>query len=253
MMAKTTSFFVLFAIVAGIGAMAPAAFGDHSEVTITASVDSWNPSSCGGDTGVECYTPSSAIVDVGGKVIMDNADAANPSGQHTFTSGVLADDGIDGNGEFHSGTLGGAIAPDKTSYEWVPEKAGEYPYFCQFHAWMTGVITVQEEAADEEEIEEMESMENPDESEIPDPDDEIGDIGALKEDENMETDEGEMMKDEEMMEGEMGMDGKMMDDGGLMVNIEVDTENANIGDMIPIDVEITMMDAEGNEEGVNPR
>ena len=67
-----TSFFVLFAIAASIVAMTPAAFADHSEVTIETAIGSGTPG-CE-DTPEGCYIPSTAIVDVGGKVIMSNTD-----------------------------------------------------------------------------------------------------------------------------------------------------------------------------------
>ena len=55
-----SSFFVLFALVAGIGAFAPAAFADHSEVTIEAAEGSGSP---GCETTPEgCYLPTTATV-----------------------------------------------------------------------------------------------------------------------------------------------------------------------------------------------
>ena len=80
-----SSFFVLFAIAAGIVAMTPAAFADHSEVTIEAAMGSGAPG-CE-ETAEGCYIPSTATVDVGGKVIMSNPDTA----AHTFTAGSPTD------------------------------------------------------------------------------------------------------------------------------------------------------------------
>ena len=62
-----SSFFVLFALVAGIGTIAPAAFADHAEVTIEPTAGSGAPG-CE-ETPEGCYLPSTATVDVGGKVI----------------------------------------------------------------------------------------------------------------------------------------------------------------------------------------
>ena len=64
------SFFVLFAIAAGIMATSPAAFADHSEVTILPTAGSGAPG-CE-ETAEGCYIPSTATVDVGGVVIMSN-------------------------------------------------------------------------------------------------------------------------------------------------------------------------------------
>jgi len=130
-----SSFFVLFAIVAGIVAMTPAAFADHSEVTITPAMGSGAPG-CE-DTADGCYIPSTATVDVGGKVIMSNTDTA----AHTFTAGT-AEGGP--SGEFDTGLLMAA-----NSFEWTPTVAGEVPYFCMVHPWMKGLIIVQEKEADE--------------------------------------------------------------------------------------------------------
>jgi len=133
------SFFVLFAIVAGIVATTPAAFADHSEVTIEAAQGSGAPG-CE-ETAEGCYIPSTATVDVGGKVIMSNPDTA----AHTFTAGT-PEDGP--SGEFDTGLLMAG-----NSFEYSPDTIGEIPYFCMVHPWMQGLIVVQE--AEAEEAEEM--------------------------------------------------------------------------------------------------
>ena len=129
-----SSIFVLFAIAAGMASMAPAAFADHAEVTIRAADDSGAPGSC----DVDCYTPSTATVDVGGVVTMINSDASRM--MHTFTSGTGpgADTGI-----FDSGYLQYDMMA-----EWIPTEAGEVPYYCMLHPWMVGTILVQEAAAE---------------------------------------------------------------------------------------------------------
>ena len=138
------SFFVLFAIVAGIGATTPAAFADHSEVTI---VPAGGSAALGcEETGVGCYIPSTVTVDVGGKVIFSNTD----SDKHTFSSGTISDDII--------GTVfdSGLVFPGD-SFEYLADTAGEFPYFCLIHPWMNGLIIVQEaeeEAHTEEVVEE---------------------------------------------------------------------------------------------------
>ncbi len=130
-----SSFFVLFAIAAGIVAMTPAAFADHSEVTITPTPGSGAPG-CE-ETAEGCYIPSTATVDVGGVVIMTNTDSA----AHTFTSGT-PEGGPDG-------VFDTSLLMVDGSYEWTPETVGEQPYFCMVHPWMQGLIIVQEAGAEE--------------------------------------------------------------------------------------------------------
>ncbi len=126
------SFFVLFAIVAGVGATIPAAFADHTEVTIATGVGSGSDVECGTD----CYTPSTVTVDVGGVVIFSNPDAA----PHTFTAGT-----IEGFGPgVPSGEFDTSILLAGNSSKWTPDTAGEVPYYCTLHSWMTGMIIVQD-------------------------------------------------------------------------------------------------------------
>ena len=141
------SFFVLFAIVAGIGATTPAAFA-QAEVTIEPLAGSSDVTVCGETTGVECFIPAVAIVDVDGKVIFSNTD----SDKHTFSSGTISDDII--------GTVfdSGLVLPGEEEY-WFPYTIGEFPYFCLIHPWMNGLIIVQEAAAVEETVEEETMME----------------------------------------------------------------------------------------------
>ncbi len=115
--------------------MTPAAFADHSEVTITPTPGSGAPG-CE-ETAEGCYIPSTATVDVGGKVIMTNTDSA----AHTFTSGT-PDGGPDG-------VFDTSLLMVDGSYEWTPETVGEQPYFCMVHPWMQGLIIVQEVEAEE--------------------------------------------------------------------------------------------------------
>ncbi len=134
------SFFVLFAIVAGIGATTPAAFADHTEITV-------EPVEGSGVPGCEeldgCNNPMEATVDVGGKVIFSNTDNA----AHTWTAGSPSDGPSD---VFDSGLV---IAGN--SFEYTADTVGEFPYFCMVHPWMMGTIIVQEAAAEEEVMEEV--------------------------------------------------------------------------------------------------
>ncbi len=133
-----STFFVLFAIAAGIVAITPAAFA-NSEVTITPVAGSKDP---GCEQMNECYTPNTVTVDVGGKVIMVNTDNA----AHTFTSG---DPTMPQTVQalFHSGLL-----MKDGSYEWTPTEEGTVPYFCMVHPWMQGIIIVQETNGDTREL-----------------------------------------------------------------------------------------------------
>ena len=134
-MKTISSLFVLFAIVAGLVATTPAAFADHSEVTISTASGSGAPG-CE-ETAEGCYIPKEATVDVGGKVIFSNTDTA----AHTFTSGGASDG--------PSGVFDSGLVMAGSSYEWTPTAIGEVPYFCMVHPWMAGLIVVQEAGADD--------------------------------------------------------------------------------------------------------
>jgi len=117
--------------------IAPDAFADHHEITITPISGSGSGSGCE-LTDKGCYNPSTATVNVGGVVIFSNTDSVS----HTFSSGVPSDDVI--GTEFNSGML----APGDSA-EWIPENIGEFSYFDMIHPWMQGTIIVQEAAAEE--------------------------------------------------------------------------------------------------------
>jgi predicted secreted protein with PEFG-CTERM motif len=129
------SVLVLFAIISIIS-ISPSAF---AEVTIiTGSVPLSAP---GCEETNECYTPGDATVDAGEKVIMTNTDS---TGIHTFTSGT-----VDGFSPSPDGTFDSGILNADQSFEWTPDTAGEYPYYCMLHTWMQGTIIVQEAMAEE--------------------------------------------------------------------------------------------------------
>ncbi len=134
------SFFVLFAIAAVMVSSTPAAFADHSEVAIdTADNDLASPGCV--ETEVGCYTPNTAVVDVGGVVTMTNTDSA---GIHTFTSGTVDGFAATADEVFDSGIL-----QFGDTFEYTPDTVGEYPYYCMLHVWMQGVLIVQEAEAEE--------------------------------------------------------------------------------------------------------
>lgn len=127
---KTYSFFVLFVIVALVTTI-PAAFANHTEITIS-------PASGSGTQGCEktaegCYIPKEATVDAGGKVIFSNTDTVS----HSFTSGIPTDNEV--GIVFNSGLLKGG-----ESFEWIPTTVGKFAYFDMIHPWMSGLIVVQE-------------------------------------------------------------------------------------------------------------
>ncbi len=127
------SFFVLFTIVTGAGATIPAAFADHTKVTIETVTGSGVSQDCISDG---CYTPSTVTVDVGGVVIFSNPDVS----PHTFTAGT-----IEGFGPgVPSGEFDTSILFAGNSSKWTPDTAGEVPYYCTLHSWMTGLIIVED-------------------------------------------------------------------------------------------------------------
>ena len=109
---------------------APQIVETNDEITITPVTGSGAPG-CE-DTANGCYTPSTARISVGGKVIMKNTDTA----AHTFTSGTPSE-GPDGFFDTSLLMVGG-------SYEWTPTSDGTYPYLCMVHPWMIGEIIVGE-------------------------------------------------------------------------------------------------------------
>jgi len=178
------SFFVLFAIVAGISATTPAAFA-QAEVTIEPVAGSGVPG-CE-ETTEGCWSPNTATVDVGGKVIFSNTDSA----AHTYTAGTPSDGP---SGVFDSGFL----AVDD-SYPYTADTIGEFDYFCMVHPWMQGVLIVQEAAAEEvvEEVMEEEVVEEVMEEEV---------VEEVMEEEVVEEvmEEELMMEETEVMEEEGG-------------------------------------------------
>ena len=219
-----SSFFVLFAIAAGIVAMTPTAFADHPEVTIVPAAGSGAPG-CE-DTADGCYIPSTATVDVGGVVIMSNTDSA----AHTYTSGT-PEGGPDG-------IFDTSLLMVNNSFEWNPTTVGEYPYFCMVHPWMQGVIIVQEVEAEEAKTE----MHDDDDMHA---DDDDAMMHADDDDAKMEVHEEEIYVtlDHDITGGtvtEMEID---MDSMSLIVKIDSD-ETGSITITLPRDV----IDATINDE-----
>jgi len=145
------SFFVLFAIVAGIGAITPAAFADPHGIE-TADNDLASPDPGCLSTEVGCYTPNITTVDVGHIITMTNSDE---TGVHTFTSGTVDGFAASPDDVFDSGIL---MAGE--SYDYNADTVGEFSYYCTLHVWMQGTLIVQEAAAEEEMVMEEEVMED---------------------------------------------------------------------------------------------
>jgi plastocyanin len=81
-----------------------------------------------------CYSPYTTTISSGDKVIWKNSDSVT----HTVTSGdPTMPDTV--QVLFDSGTVSAG-----STFEWSPTEAGEVPYFCMLHPWMTGLVTVQE-------------------------------------------------------------------------------------------------------------
>ena len=147
-----SSIFVLFAIAAGMASMAPDAFADHPEVAIVTVDESGFSQTCAeSQGGPGCYTPVTATVEVGGVVTMTNTD---PTGVHTYTSGT-----VDGFAPSPDGTFDTGVLMSGDAFEWIPESAGEQPYYCMLHTWMIGTIIVQEAHADDNAAEEAAAAE----------------------------------------------------------------------------------------------
>ena len=205
------SFFVLFAIVSGIATTAPDAFADHAEVAINTGSVPLNTPGC--EKTDECYTPSTATVDVGGVVTMTNSDSA---GIHTYTSGTVKDNIPSSDGTFDSGILNA-----DQSFEWSPDAVGEIPYYCMLHTWMQGTIIVQE--AEVEEVHEEEHMEK----------EEVMDAKLMLEEAMDEVTEEEVMDEvteEETMEEAEGLvvtitDSQVLD--GTQVELEFSELHVN--------------------------
>ena len=84
----------------------------------------------GCDETNECYIPFNAAISVGDEVTWSNDDTA----AHTVTSGTPAD-GPDG-------TFDSSLFMAGTTFSVTFDEAGDYPYFCMVHPWMTGNVSV---------------------------------------------------------------------------------------------------------------
>ena len=123
-----SSLFVLFAIVSIGMTAAPSAFAAHS---MNATVENAEGSSTPG-CEPDCFIPATVTIGVGGMVTFANNDNA----AHTSTAGSPADG--------PSGVWDSSLVMVGQSYTTPALDAGEYPYFCMVHPWMTGTVIVGE-------------------------------------------------------------------------------------------------------------
>ena len=143
-----SSLFVLFAIVSIGMTAAPSAFAEHS---MNATVENAQGSSTPG-CEPDCFIPATVTIGVGGMVTFSNNDTA----AHTSTAGTPADG--------PSGAWDSSLVMMNSAYTTPALDAGEYPYFCMVHPWMTGLVIVEEESHDDhgdEHAEEAPAMEMP--------------------------------------------------------------------------------------------
>jgi len=124
---------LLLVVVAGIAATIPAAYA--AEVEVNNAPGSSVP---GCEETNECFIPSPVNIAIGDTVKWINDDTA----AHTTTSGSPSD-GPDGNWD-------SSLVISGSSFSNTFDTAGEYPYFCMVHPWMSGMVIVGEAMAEEE-------------------------------------------------------------------------------------------------------
>jgi plastocyanin len=83
-------------------------------------------------TNGQFYEPNNVESSVGSMVTWVNDDTA----PHTVTSGIVENNRPTPDGSFDSG-----IINPGDSFPFVFDKAGEYPYYCTIHPFMTGKVT----------------------------------------------------------------------------------------------------------------
>jgi plastocyanin len=83
-------------------------------------------------TNEEFFAPDDVQVTVGSMVTWKNDDTAS----HTVTSGTVQNNTPTPDGRFDSGILNAGA-----SFPFLFDKAGEYPYYCTIHPWMTAKVT----------------------------------------------------------------------------------------------------------------
>ena len=128
-----SSLVVLFAI-ASMVTIAPNAFADHHMQTVTNAIGSSTPG-CE-ETADGCFIPSPVTIPMGGTITWDNNDNA----AHTATGGSAT--------EGPSGVFDSSLIMAGSSFSHTFEDAGSYDYFCMVHPWMSGLVIVEDTAAE---------------------------------------------------------------------------------------------------------
>ena len=83
-------------------------------------------------TNEEFFVPDDVQITAGSVVTWKNDDTAS----HTVTSGSVQNNTPTPNGNFDSGILNAG-----DSFQFIFDKAGEYPYYCTIHPWMAAKVT----------------------------------------------------------------------------------------------------------------
>jgi len=83
-------------------------------------------------TNEEFFAPDDVQITVGSMVTWKNDDTAS----HTVTSATVQSNTPTPDGMFDSGILNAG-----DSFPFLFDKAGEYPYYCTIHPWMTAKVT----------------------------------------------------------------------------------------------------------------
>jgi len=136
-MSTLSSLFVLMSVVSMI-AIATSAYAD---VTVTNAAGSSAPG-CE-ETADGCFIPSPVTIPMGGTVTWENNDTA----AHTATGGSAT--------EGPSGVFDSSLIMAGSSFSHTFEDAGSYDYFCMVHPWMSGLVIVEDAAAEPEPMEEV--------------------------------------------------------------------------------------------------
>ena len=143
MKTKTIGSLIVLLAVAATMAYAPSAFAEHSMHAVVENAEGSSTPGCEPD----CFLPATVTIGVGGSVEFANNDTA----AHTSTAGTPTDG--------PSGAWDSSLVMMGASYTTPALDAGEYPYFCMVHPWMSGLVIVEEEAHDDHGHEDMGVME----------------------------------------------------------------------------------------------
>ena len=133
MKTKTIGSLIVLLAIATTVASAPSAFAEHSMNAVVENAEGSMVPGCEPD----CFLPATVTIGVGGMVEFVNSDTA----AHTSTAGSPADG--------PSGIWDSSLVMPGASFTTPALEAGEYPYYCMVHPWMTGLVIVEEEAHDD--------------------------------------------------------------------------------------------------------